>query len=240
MQTEHPEEFHDPGYRNVSPRISDAVIVFISILLVWLGLSFLLSLEKPYLSERGMVYLSGFLTQGSMLVIVLSYIWWRRISLRNLGYRLVNRAKLGLPVLKAYLVVFALNVVYSIFLYVKGYTPTESKSYTVLLSQHDLTFVLLNLLLAGVIAPILEETVFRGIIYNSLRSKLGVWTAAILSAALFSGLHMDFWGFVPRFFLGMALAYLYEKNQSLFPSMALHSLNNTLALLINLVVKMPG
>jgi len=88
------------------------------------------------------------------------------------------------------------------------------------------------LILAGVLAPFVEETLFRGIIFGSLQTYLGKWTAAVISAAIFSGLHLQVYGFFPRFILGIALVYLYDKSKSLYPSVALHALNNIIATLL--------
>ena len=86
--------------------------------------------------------------------------------------------------------------------------------------------------LAGVLAPLIEETLFRGLIFGSLRKYCGKWTAAVISAAIFSGLHFQLYGFIPRFILGIALVYLFDKYKSLYPSMRLHSLNNIIATLL--------
>jgi membrane protease YdiL (CAAX protease family) len=83
-----------------------------------------------------------------------------------------------------------------------------------------------------IMIPLIEELIFRVIVYNGLRSKLPVWGAVIISSLIFSAMHMESSVFVPIFFMGMVFAYTYEKTSSIIPSFAIHSLNNTVSLAI--------
>jgi membrane protease YdiL (CAAX protease family) len=92
-----------------------------------------------------------------------------------------------------------------------------------------------------VVAPIAEEFFFRGFLFGVLRRmritvagrELGTWVAAIITGILFglahtgSALSQDL---IPLGFLGFVLCLLRWKTKSLYPCMALHSLNNALAL----------
>ncbi len=92
-----------------------------------------------------------------------------------------------------------------------------------------------------VIAPVAEEFFFRGFIFGVLRRMrvvvggrdLGTWVAAILTGILFglahtgSAISQDL---IPLGFLGFILCLLRWRTRSLYPCMALHSLNNALAL----------
>ncbi len=81
-------------------------------------------------------------------------------------------------------------------------------------------------LLTVVLAPIVEELIFRGIVYGYLRSRMRVAWAVPLSGVIFAGFH-----FIPLlipalFVLGCALALVYERYDSIVVPMALHALNN--------------
>jgi hypothetical protein len=88
-----------------------------------------------------------------------------------------------------------------------------------------------------VIAPIAEEFFFRGFIFNELRSWLrsrasGPWIAAIITGLLFGAAHTGSASakyLLPLAFLGFILCLLRWKTGSLYPGMALHSVNNSLA-----------
>lgn len=83
--------------------------------------------------------------------------------------------------------------------------------------------------------PFVEELFDRGFIFSGLRSHFGWKKAAILSSALFAFAHIssnDLYALLPTFILGMALAYLYQKSNSILPGMIIHSLNNFFILAI--------
>ena len=80
-----------------------------------------------------------------------------------------------------------------------------------------------------IIAPVIEEIFFRGIIYRGCKSSMGVWPAAFLSAFLFSAIHTSFLGFLPIFGLGIAFAYIYEKAGSLCAPIFFHALYNAVS-----------
>jgi membrane protease YdiL (CAAX protease family) len=88
-----------------------------------------------------------------------------------------------------------------------------------------------------VIAPICEEFFFRGFLFGVLRSWLaprawGTWVAAIITGILFGAAHFGSASakyLVPLAFLGFVLCIVRWKTGSLYPGMALHSINNALA-----------
>lgn len=92
--------------------------------------------------------------------------------------------------------------------------------------------LMVNLLMIALIPAIGEELLFRGcfqriIIRACKNPHLGIALAAIL----FSAMHLQFFGFLPRLFLGLLLGYLYYWSQSIWLSMSAHFLNNALAVL---------
>ncbi len=92
--------------------------------------------------------------------------------------------------------------------------------------------LLLSALLTCVIAPICEEFLFRGFIFSALSNWKGPWPAALITGAVFGGIHagsapaVDL---VPLGVFGFGLCLLYRYSGSLYPCIAAHSLNNSLA-----------
>lgn len=88
-----------------------------------------------------------------------------------------------------------------------------------------------------VVAPLGEELFFRGFFFGALRNWRGPWLAAVLTGAAFGLVHA---GGSPVVFLlplalfGVGLCLLYEWTGSLYPPIALHALNNSVALGANL------
>jgi membrane protease YdiL (CAAX protease family) len=87
-------------------------------------------------------------------------------------------------------------------------------------------------LLVAVVAPIAEEFFFRGYFFGALRSWRGFWPAAVITAVVFGAVHAGsapVGYLVPLGVLGFLLCALYQRTGSLYPCMALHALNNSLA-----------
>lgn len=78
-----------------------------------------------------------------------------------------------------------------------------------------------------VLAPVFEEIIFRGVLYGSLRARLGVAPSVVLSAFVFAFAHgYGAAGFASVFCSGALWAWTYERTRSLLPSIAAHMANN--------------
>jgi membrane protease YdiL (CAAX protease family) len=77
-----------------------------------------------------------------------------------------------------------------------------------------------------VVAPVAEETVFRGGLFGGLRKRWPLPAAALVSAAVFALVHLNWVSFLPVMALGVALCIAYERTGSLLPGMVAHSLFN--------------
>ena len=79
------------------------------------------------------------------------------------------------------------------------------------------------------VAPLCEELFFRGILFRVMRQRLPLWPAAIIDGVLFGFVHGSLVILPVLAVLGIMFCYVYERTGSLFPTIALHSLNNTIA-----------
>ncbi|MGN8058950.1 lysostaphin resistance A-like protein [Pedobacter sp. 22163] len=89
---------------------------------------------------------------------------------------------------------------------------------------------IVNLVMIAVIPAVGEELMFRGGVQRSLNRAfenphLAIW----LSAIIFSAIHMQFYGFVPRMLLGAGFGYLYYYSKSIWYAMLAHFINNAYA-----------
>ena len=85
-----------------------------------------------------------------------------------------------------------------------------------------------------IFAPILEELIFRGILFNRLKIRVGIVPAMILSSFLFAIGH-DFGGMTSAFLFGICMCILYLKTDNIFITMSVHFLNNLLATFLEVV-----
>ena len=112
-------------------------------------------------------------------------------------------------------------------------TPSDEELLDSLgIDRSDLLLVL-GALTVCVVAPLGEEFLFRGFLYPSLRNGMGIAGAAAVTGILFGLVH----GFsspaenlVPLAVFGAALCLIYQATGSLYPCIALHAINNAIAL----------
>ncbi|HZK93283.1 MAG TPA: CPBP family intramembrane glutamic endopeptidase [Prolixibacteraceae bacterium] len=98
------------------------------------------------------------------------------------------------------------------------------------LSTTSLTTLFTNIAMIGILPALGEELLFRGIIQQLFKKKFGNAHVAIwISAALFSALHMQFFGFLPRLVLGAMFGYMLEWSGTLWLPMIAHFVNNATA-----------
>lgn len=105
-----------------------------------------------------------------------------------------------------------------------------TKAFLQMDSGHELFY---NLFLIALLPAVGEELIFRGIVQQTINDNnkshhWGVW----ISAILFSALHMQFYGFLPRLFLGAFFGYLFVWTRSLWAPIFAHFLNNGSAVLL--------
>ena len=80
-----------------------------------------------------------------------------------------------------------------------------------------------------VAAPILEEMLFRGLVFESCRERLGKGGAVLISSLLFGLIHGIPVQIVNAFVVGLILGYIYLRTRSLLTVIVLHAINNALA-----------
>jgi hypothetical protein len=109
---------------------------------------------------------------------------------------------------------------------------SEEKLLEQLGANESTLLLLLSAGLTCVVAPIGEEFLFRGFIFTALRNWRGLWPAAVITGLLFGAVHagsapaLDL---LPLAALGFGLCLLYRATGSLYPCIAAHCINNSLA-----------
>ncbi|MFC4211789.1 CPBP family intramembrane glutamic endopeptidase [Pedobacter lithocola] len=95
-----------------------------------------------------------------------------------------------------------------------------------------------NLIMIAVLPAIGEELMFRGGVQRSLNKAFNNPHAAIwISAIIFSAIHMQFYGFLPRLLLGAGFGYLYYFSGSIWYAMLAHFINNAYAVCMTLYMQ---
>ncbi len=181
-------------------------------------------------SMRGVIFMSqflGFLVPG----LFLSRLWgvkWSDLFGRS------DWPWIPSAVLLSYFVslpVFSWAYMYNMSLTVPEWWPfaveAVPKEFLDLLGQEGIWALLANLLTIGLLPAVAEELVFRGLlqpsIQDGMRHKIG---GIIVTAIIFSFIHLDFHGLLPRSILGLVLGFSYYYSRSLIWPILIHFIHN--------------
>jgi membrane protease YdiL (CAAX protease family) len=85
----------------------------------------------------------------------------------------------------------------------------------------------------AVIAPLVEELLFRGLLQKSLSHVLPIWAAIAISALIFASVHIDLYAMPPLLVMGAIFGIIYHVTGSLRVTILLHMVNNAAALLFS-------
>ncbi|MDD2635474.1 MAG: CPBP family intramembrane metalloprotease [Bacteroidales bacterium] len=109
---------------------------------------------------------------------------------------------------------------------------TGKKMTVIMLKGSGFGQILINLLLMALLPAIGEEFLFRGIIQRHLIDWIKKpHLAILLSGIIFSAVHFQFYGFIPRVILGVLFGYLVYYSGSLWPAIFAHFFNNAMAVI---------
>ncbi len=172
----------------------------------------------------GMVVGEGAMVFGSWWFSAFKY----KCGWRALGFR---RFKVKRGLIFAAVVVLA-GLLIS-FLY--DMLMTSDESVTLEFTETGLGWAVIALL-AVVVAPVAEETFFRGFLFSGIGNRYGYGWGAVFSALIFSLAHILQPGaFLPIFLLGLLLAWLYMKTGSIWACIFTHFAYNSIALIFMII-----
>ena len=117
--------------------------------------------------------------------------------------------------------------------WMKEQEAEAAKSIKALLSKHTIKDLLLNIFFIAGLAAVGEELLFRGIAQRLLIKLFkSPWAGIVVSAFIFSAMHVQFYGFLPRFILGILLGTIYWYSGSLWTAIIAHFVYDALLILL--------
>ncbi|MFN0201700.1 MAG: type II CAAX prenyl endopeptidase Rce1 family protein [Bacteroidia bacterium] len=120
--------------------------------------------------------------------------------------------------------------------YLKNQDDSKSELIQALLQTKSSIFFLSNLFVLALLPAICEELLFRGFLQQLFCQKMKPIWAIIWSSFIFSAIHFQFLGFLPRFLLGMMLGYLFYRSKHLITSIVAHFAFNSVTIVAMYVV----
>lgn len=181
-----------------------------------------------------------FLLQGFTQVITLLVLWFvivklYRSKLSAIGLGKFDPGLLGWSVLAfpIYLIIStALSNLFAVLFRIDlmehqdiGYTDPNG---------YELALIFVALV---VLAPLVEEILFRGFLFAAFRRTFGFWLGAVGVSLLFAVAHGQANVGIDVFVLSMFLCYLRDKTDSLWPAVALHALKNLVAFVVLFIMR---
>lgn len=197
-------------------------------------------LTKTYLGFEGGIHPNIALGLYCVALIVIMLIVWKPLfgSLKyfvsDLGNNLINVFKVwGLMMLGTLVIATLFSIIMPQGSQAGNQTVIESTFWN---APYFMTFNIV------IFAPIVEEIIFRGVLYQSFRTKNTYWIAVIISCAIFALLHViqpllstgdlkELLFFLQYAFMSYFMIIAYEKTGSIWGAILIHLLNNSLSLI---------
>ena len=206
------------------PSLPQAWVIFVIFLAASTGIGLLIGVVNQL---AGIENLSpgNFIGYNVSMLFVIWFAWRNRLQRGGGALRYGPVPSLLYPLL--ILLTVTLSVVLDPLANLIPMPEFMEKLFAMLATRDIWTF-----LMVGITGPVLEETLFRGIILEGFLARYRPGKAIFWSALLFGLFHMNPWQFIPGFLIGLLLGYIYLKTRSLIPVILVHVVNNSFSYLI--------
>lgn len=218
----------------VTITISSLVLILLGsfVLFKWANISIFDSnvlQEPPLYINVSMAAIEG----GALLLSIYIFgIRRRNLSWRDLGLNPTSYKWILIAIILVVLFIPIIAAIAMLIQYILG-LPFENPQLDFLLpDQFSWTGALGMLVLGGIIVPFAEELFFRGVIYQWLRDKAGIWIGILGSSIIFGLVHGDLSVAGATFVMGIVLAWIFERSNSLWPSVTIHIVNNSIKIFL--------
>lgn len=204
---------------NHAPLLQTILIWLLSFLVLIVGLQFIKI-------ENNFVLL---IIQQLILLSPIGYfLFIKQISLAELGFKKFKPLKAFLHIILSFVFFFTIMGLIAYISNIYNFQIPgigEQQSYDKIFKGLNIFSIII---IAGIIAPVIEEITFRGLLFQQVKFSNSI--KILITAALFSTIHLQFEVFLPLFLLGLILGYLRISQDSIYPPIIFHVFNNLLAL----------
>ena len=220
------------------------VLLTIFCLLVGMNIVFYLIDLKRIFSESAhpsVITTIAFLIQNLVFLCPIFFLVVKKYKLKPeaLGFRNIGVINTLKWVAKGFGLVVVFNIFFNSVILrfvneVPGFLTQESH---IPLFGEAAPDIILAIIVLVIVAPIVEETLFRGFILQSFLARFGPKTASTISAVIFALMHFEFQSIGKILVLGLILNWLFMRTKSIWPGIGFHVLNNAVALLAEFLLK---
>lgn len=198
------------------------------VLYLIVGVSIQILMDMIYVDDVLKAVLTSFITQLAML-IVLIFILVKEGTITKMFT--VSRLRI-----KEYLIAFLVGAVISIVItkvvLYTGFFIDESFVNANIQYEYN---IVVTIITSVFLAPFMEEILFRGMMFEKMKSHFGMISAAIISSLFFAIGHASFLQLICGFILGLFLCYVYEYKKSLVMAIIVHIAYNATTIILNIL-----
>lgn len=182
--------------------------------------------DNPELYMQNMTYWSIFSFIAALFIIL----WILKPDMKMPAHREATSTG-GIilwSILGVFLAFFAQGLAASIEIYILGIEPGSENTFQIMeVVRSNALFILIP----AIIAPILEEIIFRKIVFGTFYKRMNFIFAALLSALIFAAVHWDFSHLLMYTAMGLVFAFLYVRTKRILVPIIVHAGMNTMVVL---------
>lgn len=184
-------------------------------------------------TEEYITKLNNYINSKTLLIIFITMIIFVPIFYKVYKkYKKENSFKV-----KNIFIPITLGITISLIYNISLYNLNNVMQFTTMFELSKLP-IIVQIISSGICGPILEEFIFRGIVYNELKPFNKKMTAIILTSIIFGIVHSNIINGIYAFGVSFILIYLYEKYKTLKAPILMHIfLNTTIILMLPLIIK---
>lgn len=216
------------GWRHIIGAVLVGFLLGVLLSIAAIGVVLLLGIPLSEIAQGGILTVGVYLGLGlgiGLVVVRRTGATWRDVGFRPVSVRTV------LTMIPVLFLLFVANIVISLAL-VAVFGEIRNPQEEALAPDGRLSRETFLWLFPGIaiVGPIVEEVLFRGVLYPYLRARMRILVAVALTAALFSVVHVFPVLLLPLFVAGVALTLVTERYDSIIPAIVLHGVFNGLNL----------
>ncbi len=219
--------------------------------LFYLGGGMLLGSAESFLSEPMRLLMGACVVQGAFALSVGALAWFATPNvLTHISPVAIPPWRILKTGVKSFLSFYPLLVLTSVFMYGIAalwrrldfdYTPTPQDLVTTLQETEHVWLFWAFGFMTVFVAPVVEEFLFRGVLYRFLKSRLRPLGALVLANVVFGLIHFDLSAFLPLCAVGMFFTWAYERTGNIAVPIVCHAcLNANTMLLLLAPIPLPG
>ena len=182
--------------------------------------------ENKYLIGLGLISPIAFLL-NTQILFLFCFIYCVLIFKKERETRLREIIKCTVSFIKICPIIYILSILSKLILY-----EFEEQDKVIELKRNFSENLVYNIITITMIAPIIEETIFRGLFYRSIKNLMPVGFSIIITSLIFSIIHQNILSFVILFFLSGYLTYIYERYGNIIYPIIVHSIFNSIMLFL--------